>query len=336
MKLPETGDNHDHNTSDCENLDSTQIGSFSDKMLSEVALLAGPETEPTTQHQESGLCHEVSTSWIALGAWSRGVGHKKLHLPCQDRIGARAVGYDVMIGAACDGAGSAPRSGKGAELCVNAAISELERSVRIFFATNKEHDIPGPSFAEEVKRCVHHAVNAAIEREASVIGSQRREYATTLVAFVVTPAWLYVLQIGDSFVVYRTVNSPDNYCLAGEPTKGEYANETTFITDADSCEAIQAIVVDSKPVFVAASTDGLATLMLNMSEWSPHARIFERLEKFARDSIQRDSEAVSDFGLANSCEELATWLASADVIKRTDDDKSLLLAVARAEIGGNP
>lgn len=334
MTLQETKDEHIHNTIPGTLVDSSRAGSPIADVISDETIPAVPVEETVIEHQESGICFAISNTCLALGAWSRGEGHKKARLPCQDRIGVRAIGYDVMIGAACDGAGSAPRSDQGATLCVETVLNELESSVRVFFALNRDNAVPAPSFLDDVKHRVHRAVNAAIDQEAFIVGSRRREYATTLVAYVVTPAWLLILQVGDSFVVYRTSESPNQYCLAGEPAKGEYANETTFITDIDSCDAIQGVIVGSRPDFVAASTDGLATLMLNLSDWTPHDRVFEQLEKFSRNSIT--SSGGSEDVLVKTCDELAAWLASPDVVKRTDDDKSLLLAVARIETGGSP
>ena len=70
---------------------------------------------------------------------------------------------------------------------------------------------------------------------------------------------------------------------------------------------------------VAALTDGLLRLVLDLNRNVPHRPFFEPLVEFASD--------VSDPAAAEA--QLADFLASDRVCARTDDDKTLVLALAR-------
>jgi hypothetical protein len=68
---------------------------------------------------------------------------------------------------------------------------------------------------------------------------------------------------------------------------------------------------------LALTTDGLLRLALKLPAYEPHPQFFQPLLTFAREA--------ADETLAQT--ELADFLASERVCTRTDDDKTLLLAV---------
>lgn len=157
-------------------------------------------------------------------------------------------------------------------------------------------------------------VLAAGERtDLQIISATLREFATTLLLAVVTPEWVAAVQVGDGAVVVedgagdlRTLTTPEH---------GEYLNETAFITSSDYLARAQYAVWRHDGLrSVALLTDGLELLALDLARNVPHAPFFRPLFAFA---------AAPD----STEEELAAFLRSERVCARTDDDKTLVLAV---------
>jgi hypothetical protein len=122
-------------------------------------------------------------------------------------------------------------------------------------------------------------------------------------------------QIGDGAIVYRAKDG--RYVPALWPQSGEYANCTFFLTDADATERVQAARAGSVHE-VALLTDGLQGLALQYASRGAHGPFFAPM--FAR---LRGVAATRPRSLAG---ELSSFLDSAPVNARTDDDKTLVLA----------
>ena len=106
-----------------------------------------------------------------------------------------------------------------------------------------------------------------------------------------------------------------NYQLLFQPDKGEYINETTFITSTNALEEMQ-IAVLAKPVeFICAATDGVEKVAINYVDWQPFPPFFEPLEQY----LQTTEEPLSA--------DLKEFLEREDLNARTTDDKTLLLAL---------
>jgi hypothetical protein len=297
----------------------------SDDQRSEVRI----DPEPAV----TDFCHCRSANWLAIAAWCQGSSHQVAQLPCQDRAGLRHSGYDTLIGAVCDGAGSAKHAEIGAGVAVEAALKALDMSVRQYLGDpeHSSNSIPSDSFVQGTKDRLLAATVGSLEAEANKRGEPIQHFATTLAAFIWAPRWLLMAQIGDSFVIYRTSDfQVGQYRNAFMPARGEYANETYFLTDTYADDYLQVALVDQSPTFVAASTDGMASLMLNLADWTVHNPIFERLETIlrAQESRLQSDGCHQDAALKELCGDLASWLASDAVVRRTDDDKSLVLAIA--------
>lgn len=121
-------------------------------------------------------------------------------------------------------------------------------------------------------------------------------------------------QVGDGAIV---LGADGSYRAVTWPTSGEYANETTFIT-ADAFEDAFECVRWQGPVReVALLTDGLQRLALNYANRSVHAPFFAPMFQ-----ALLAAEAPDLLG-----PELERFLDSPAVNERTDDDKTLVLAM---------
>ena len=105
---------------------------------------------------------------------------------------------------------------------------------------------------------------------------------------------------------------------------GEYANMTNFVTDENAIEVLATKVYPGRANRVAVFTDGMQRLALNMSTNTAHEPFFDPLFRVLSLAT---SEQESQLEAA-----LSAFLNSEAVNERTDDDKTLVLAIDRERI----
>jgi len=250
--------------------------------------------------------------WRVIGVSVQGTSHQKNHLPCQDAHRYRVLPGGAALIAVADGAGSADRSDEGAQCAVAETIASIEAAL----AEGLPQDEAGwQALLTEVFRQARQAVAELAEAE----NVPSRAFATTLTCAVVSDEWLAVGQIGDGVAVAR--GEDGELFAVTQPQHGEYANETFFLTMDEPLQQVQ-VQVYLRPIqALAVMTDGLIRLAMNVSRNEPHHPFFQPLLAFAA-RIEDEAEAQ---------EQLMGFLASDRICARTDDDKTLVLAV-RSEI----
>ena len=255
-------------------------------------------------------------AWKAIARSAIGTSHFKQQLPCQDAGGYQILNH-VIVGAVADGAGSAKYADVGAELAVQTALGCLTRiAVRLQKRERFEQLQPQPLTEEQASRLFTKTVNkvvTALRIQAATKGYSVSDLACTLLVFVATPDWVAAMQIGDGFIAVRCQSEAPQ--LLFSPDKGEYINETTFVTSANALDALRVYVQTGKPEFICAATDGLERVAIRMSDWTPFAPFFKPLEEYLRASSTPEQED----------EYLMRFLDSDRLNARTDDDKTLLL-----------
>jgi hypothetical protein len=213
-----------------------------------------------------------------------------------------------LLVAVADGAGSAERSDQAARCAVEGALAALEGALA---AGMPQSDAEWEGLLAQAFDQARQAVLGMAEAEELA----PRAFATTLTCAVATATCLTVGQIGDGVVVAQ---SEDGQLLAAtQPQRGEYANETLFLTMPDALQAVVCRVYAQPVTGLAIMTDGLIRLALNMARNEPHASFFGPLLAF---TMQADD-------LTQAGKQLAAFLASERVCARTDDDKTLVLVV---------
>ena len=153
---------------------------------------------------------------------------------------------------------------------------------------------------------------------AEAAGAAMRDYATTLTIVVATDAAFVAAQIGDGIVAAE--DSDAELFVAATPQRGEYANEVALLTAPDAVERIALAIFPVGVRSFAVTTDGLLRLAVRLPSHAPHAPFFRPLFAFLAESAPDEAEA-----------ELAAFLASERVTRRTDDDTTLVLAVRTRE-----
>lgn len=270
---------------------------------------------PSTSLAERLLSAPPPITWHVVGAAVQGVSHARLNLPCQDAQGYRLLPDGTLLVAVADGAGSARFSEQGADCAIEAAL----RSLSAAFEGNDPED--GADWERRLRGAFGDARGAVVSLAALSEDAETtpRDYAATLTCVVASAGRLAVGQVGDGAVI--VVDGEGSLFAATRLQRGEYANETHFISEEDALEQMAVEVLEMNVAALAVMSDGLIRLALKMPAQQPHAPFFQPLFRFAS-SVQADSEAEQQ-----ASQQLAEFLTSERVNARTDDDKSLVLAV---------
>lgn len=256
-------------------------------------------------------------TWKAIARSAVGTSHLKQSLPCQD-YGSYKVLNKVIVGAVADGAGSAKYADVGAKLAVDTVLEHFTKFEAWLCKQKRfwQKNFPPLSdrqatkiFAKAVKKVV-----AALEKQAVTKGYSVNDLACTLLVVVATPTWIAAMQIGDGFIAVRF---QEQVQVLFPPDKGEYINETTFVTSTNALKAMRVCVHEGNQEFICAATDGLERVAIRMSDWTPFIPFFQPLEAYLQETHNPEAED----------EYLRSFLDSDRLNARTDDDKTLLLCL---------
>jgi serine/threonine protein phosphatase PrpC len=250
---------------------------------------------------------QTPPTWRVLHASARGTSHAHRDIPCQDRSACHSDG-DSLCAVVADGAGSASLAGQGADTACEYAITAFERGFSRL-RLGSENDARGMlcAFLREIREGM---VQKAEER-----GVPLGELATTLILAVATSEAVAVAHIGDGASVLCDQNNALTTLTV--PRSGEYANETSFITDPHALDQIQFRHWKARPKAIALLSDGLQRLALSFPAASPFPRFFLPVFEFFHDASNDEAARA----------ELADFLASPMVTRRTDDDVTLLVGL---------
>jgi hypothetical protein len=248
--------------------------------------------------------------WKTAHASVTGTAHSSRGEAGQDACRAVTVQFadtDWFIGIVADGAGSTTDGGRGAEIACQLIADRITGSLRAALDLSKITD-------DDVRAWVT-AARDAVAREAATRSKNLREYASTVIGVVAGGGRAIFFQLGDGAIVtgpgpaYRTVFWPE---------QGEYANTTFFLTDETYLQNLK-ILHDDEPDGIALFTDGLQSLALSFAKKEAHAGFFAPLFLAAQ---KEPADGIVTFPQA-----LAAFLRRDDISARSDDDKTLVLAV---------
>lgn len=253
-----------------------------------------------------GICVQERI-WRTIGASVIGTSHQARGAPCQDAHYFFILPQQTLLIAVADGAGSARRADEGARLVVQQAAKALDHRLAQGQPENKAgwRQVMIEAFEEGHNHLARYAETEATDLHA---------FATTLTCVLATSHWLVVGQIGDGAVVVQMAN--EKLCTVIKPQRGEYANETYFLTMANALQYVDIRVVRAMPQGLVVMTDGMLRLALKLPSYRPHAPFFKALLTFVSEAEDLDQAQIA----------LTAFLASERVCDGTDDDKTLVLA----------
>lgn len=249
--------------------------------------------------------------WSWISAACQGTSHKKTGLPLQDAYKTSVVETaknSYLLAIVSDGAGSASHGGKGAAIVCRTFSVEIRNFL-------KEHDrLP-------VEADINFWLDLA--RDRIIFASTNRsltprDFAATMVLVVTNGKDLIVAHVGDGCAVIKD-SSTGLWHAPTWPDHGEYASTTFFVTD-DIEVKLRIREYSGDIGSVAIFSDGLERLVLDFANKVPSDGFFEAMVKPINAGFRKGKN--KELSLA-----LARYLDSDSVNERTDDDKSLIIAI---------
>jgi hypothetical protein len=255
--------------------------------------------------------------WRTAGASVRGSSHERAGLSCQDSHRWAAVREDILVVTVADGAGSASLAEVGATAAAEAAVEHVCRKL-----TAIESDLPPDEGGAGWCALLMEALGAsrgAVEAQAKARALPLCDLASTLIVAIAGPEAVAAVQVGDGAVVAGTTDS--QVFAVTQPTRGEYLNETIFLTSAGVLETVQPQVWRGRLAHLAVFSDGLQMVALHLADDQPHPGFFLPLFRF----LKTQSNPVQ------AQQALASFLASPRLREHTEDDVTLFLATLTGE-----
>lgn len=242
-----------------------------------------------------------------------GSRHKKQGISCQDSCDVRVFytrSKDAVLSAvASDGAGSAIYADTGSKLCcsfVMEAIKDFfEEGNEVFNLTRGKAEDIVLDFCREVKKYGEN------------MGCDEIEYSCTLMCAVVGCKNAVFFQIGDGAMVIQK-KGEIGYAPVFWPGKGEYENSTHFAVLPESVKHLKYGLAGGTVCDIAIFTDSLERLALNLRDRCAFQPFFKPLF----DEIKTKFKAYDN----SLFESITSFLNSQRINKRTDDDKTLIIA----------
>jgi hypothetical protein len=250
-----------------------------------------------------------------FGAAVRGPDHERDDTPCQDAWAYTAAGERGAVLCLCDGAGSAAHSDIGAQTVVAAVVEAFSALAPV------ASDTPTGTLTAALSETLTDALrDACIEgrhaliREAAARGLTPADLACTLIAVAAWGGLVAVVHIGDGAVIGR-MRATGELVMLSAPERGEFANETWFITSASWSERLRVSIHEGVEA-VCALTDGCQGASM-VGGILPFAPFCTPLFDFATE--------VTDVAVA--CAEVAQLLDAAALRRSSGDDKTLAVAL---------
>ena len=249
-------------------------------------------------------------NWRVVSASEIGTSHVTAGTGCEDscwaQVDVAAVGQPFLSMFVSDGAGSAARGGEGAELAIQAAADFIASKLKLV-----EFGLSDTLAVE----CVL-AIRERIYGRAEAEGLEARDFACTFLGVLSSQLGTLVMQVGDGGVV---LDVGDGLETAIVPMSGEYANMTHFVTDDDAVSILATKTYAAPATRVAAFSDGLQRLVLDMTTNKPYEPFFAKFFQVLATATKDKEDELHGA--------LVRFLGSPFVNERTDDDKTLAMAV---------
>jgi Protein phosphatase 2C len=271
----------------------------------------------------------TGVGWSVWGGSAAGSAHLRHGGDCEDAYGSAREGGTLVLTVA-DGASGARLGGVGARVAVQLALRTTATLLRTRPPGGRDPAGYWRAFAHQAAADLARgftATQAGVSRAldgGGADGEGAADLATTLVLAVIRHPWVAVCGFGDCFAVIQADNghldllsaegmdSADGAAVAAGP------GSTVFLADPRAAQRTPPFAACLPGLAgIALSTDGLADVAVEYDRsipLRPHGDFFRPMFDQARD------ERRDDGGLAR-------WLAGRQLSGRTEDDKTLLIAV---------
>ena len=257
--------------------------------------------------------------WRLTQASARGKSHVDLGLPNQDWVEVMTSQDQSVIAAViCDGAGTARHSEQGAQItCRSLAPALIELGMLV-----QQAPVPLEFIRQHIIELVE-----AVRADLAVRGPLN-DFHCTMVLCLLAERRGYVAQVGDSIglstkFLYISDGTqevldffPSNHVQVFEPERGEYANETHFVTEPDWVGHLRISEIEPSRIdALLLMTDG--AMDVAMKRGRPFRGFLANLvgNLLAMDDAQERNQLLTE------------WLSDPLTYPMTADDKTMFLAI---------
>jgi hypothetical protein len=250
-------------------------------------------------------------SWIAASC--RGTSHVRSGTRLQDAqtcFYADPKNKKILAAVVSDGAGSAAKGGQGASM----VCRHLKQAVRGYFAADTA--LPSDEIIQDWVDQIRDLINGVAQHR----GLSMRDFAATLVFAISDGVQTIVAHIGDGSAVAKLQASAEWSALSW-PEQGTYAATTYFITD-DTQPRLRINRISEPIEALALFSDGIERLALDFAGQRPLPQFFEAFTKPVSAQVFTGKHLLLS-------RQLREFLNTERVTARTDDDKTLILAVKK-------
>lgn len=252
-------------------------------------------------------------SWAWAAAACKGTSHEKTGIRLQDAFICSTVKsnqQEYFFGIISDGAGSADYGGQGASIICNS----ISRAIKDHQLTI--NGLPANSIIEGwVDKTRDRIFKASENRDLSP-----RDFAATLICVISNGDESVVIHVGDGCAVLKDVSSA-SWIAPSWPEQGEFASTTYFVTDEYGLR-LRVNRHLGKISAIALFSDGLERLALDFQQIRPFDGFFDGMTKPLISSNHFGKDKALSIALKN-------YLNSDVINSRTDDDKSLIIAIRK-------
>lgn len=285
---------------------STRVIKNAKAVFSRVTMLPGYLLRSKSSRRQ--VTYTRNATWRCVGSSVVGTSHVKKQIPCQDAHVIKELKSGELVIAVADGAGSAPLSQEGAKFAVRAAVNFLCQAITLYKPASAPQWKTLALQSVELARA--YLIKHAVENRFPV-----KDYATTLQIVIIAEPWLVSAIVGDGTAVILGTDNVFEMILL--PQRGQYANATNFITSNSALSKVTVQVRQKQVVGVAVLTDGLLNLSIEEKSNTPVAKFFQPLFNVVDAATSRQQATTI----------LNNFLQSEQINRRTDDDKTLVLAL---------
>lgn len=252
--------------------------------------------------------------WQWVGASATGTRHLNSQEYCQDHATAFEVKCSeeetTFVAIVSDGAGSTKLGGIGSAITCNV----LARCVRNHLRGGNSISCVSDEIVLEWVEQARSQISTAAENR----NSEVREFAATLVMAIIGTEHACFIQIGDGACVFNT-HDDQTFKIPIWPMQGEYASTTYFITDQNGVH-LKRVPITASIKQLAVFTDGIEKLALVPKDTCADDKFLDAL-------FQPFSDFENNGRNKKFSKLLRDWLDSKQICEKTDDDKTLILAV---------
>jgi serine/threonine protein phosphatase PrpC len=265
------------------------------------------------------LLDSSRSGWRLTHASARGKSHVDFGLPNQDWVEVMtSQDRSVIAAVICDGAGTARQSDLGAQVtCRSLAPALLDLGICV-----QQAPLPLESVRQRIIDVIE-GVRADLAARGPL-----KDFHCTMVLCLLAERGGYVAQVGDSIGLstrFQYISDgtqevldffPSKHAKVFEPERGEYVNETHFITELDWVEHLRISEIEPSRIdALLLMTDGAMDVALKRGR--PFRGFLANLvgNLLAMDDAQERNQL------------LAEWLSDPQTYPMTADDKTMFLAI---------